>query len=106
MLEDFIIFDFSENFLIFTLIAVFFLYCIVHIVNYNIENTVKYLKSKYIIKEFTSLINTIFYTLIITMFLLYVTSVATFVAKNAKEHNIRNGADGFRFIVKLGLNNK
>ena len=103
MNEQYIAFDFSWKFLMFPLIIVFTIYVISHIANYCIQDNEKYLKRKYIIKEFTSAISSIFYTLLITVFLLYVTFTSTYISKIAQDNNIRSGADGLKYIIRMGL---
>ena len=90
----------------FPLIFIFALYFILHIVNYNIQNTKKYLKIKYIIKEFTNACSSILYTLLMAIFLLYVSFTSTYISKVAQDNNITNGVDGLKYIIKLGLEKK
>ena len=105
MNEAYIAFDFSWRLLMFPLMMVFVIYVILHAINYYMQNTKKHL-IKYIVKELTSLINSIFYTLLITVFLLYVSFTSTYISKIARDNNITNGADGLKYVIRLGLEKK
>lgn len=105
MNEAYVIFDFSWRFLMFLLMLVFVIYVILHCMNYYMQNTKKYLL-KYIVKELTSAINSIFYALLVAIFLLYVSFTSTYVSKIAQDNNITNSADKFKYIIKLGLEKK
>ena len=106
MYEQYIAFDFSWRFLMFPLMWIFMFYFILHIINYNIQNNKKYLKIKYIIKEFTSACSSMLYTLLIAILLLYVSFTSTYISKIAQDKNITNGLDGLTYIIKLGLEKK
>ncbi len=103
MYENYIAFDVNWRLLILPLSFLFLFYLVIHFINYFVQNSTKHTVFKYFIKEISSATSSIFYTLITALFLLYLGFVSTYVAKVGKEHNITNGADGIKYIIRLGL---
>ncbi|PPK63066.1 hypothetical protein B0F89_101267 [Malaciobacter marinus] len=105
MYESYIAFDVNWRLLALPLSFLCVFYLVIHFINYFVQKSKKHNGFKYLIKEIASATSSVFYTLITALFLLYLGFVSTYVAKVGKEHNITNGADGIKYIIRLGLSN-
>lgn len=106
MYENYIAFGVNWRLLILPLFFLFVFYLGIHCINYFVQKDKKYTGFKYLIKEMTSAISTVFYALLIALFLLYLSFVSTYVAEVGKDYNITNGTDGLKYIAILGLSDK